>query len=119
MSVAYHDTLKASRRLTGFILFVVGVGLVVALFYVKTRAQTARAEMRSLERQVAEEEAAIAVLRAEIAYLENPARLAELSQARLGLRPTDPEQVVTEAAIFDIPLREAPEGEVEGEGEDE
>ena len=117
MSVAYHDTLQASRRLTGFILFVVGVGLVVALFTVKTRAQTARAEMRKLERLVAEEEAAITVLRAEIAYLETPDRLAELSADRLGLRPTDPSQIVAEAAILDIPLREP--ASTDGEGTDE
>ena len=106
MSVAYRDTLRASRRLTGFLLFLLGVGLTVGLYYVKTRAQTARAEVRALERQIASEEAAIGVLNAEIAFLQSPARLADISQASLGLAPTDPASVVTTAAIFDIPMRE-------------
>jgi len=116
MSVAYHDNLRASRRLTGFLLFVIGVGLTVGLYYVKTRAQTARNEVRSLERQIAQEEAAIGVLRAEIAYLESPERLAELGQTELGLMATDSDRIVTPDAILDIPLREPEliEPEVEG-----
>ena len=106
MSVAYHDNLKASRRLTGFLLLMVGVGLMVALFYVKTHAQTARSEVRQLERQVAEEEKAIALLRAEIAYLESPDRLAGLAEDRLALVPTDPERIRGLDAIREIPLRE-------------
>ena len=107
MSVAYHDTMRASRRLTGFLLFVIGVGLTIGLYYVKTRAQTARAEVRTLERQIAAEEAAIGVLRAEIAYLEAPDRLARLGEEHLGLASTPPERLVgAEAIIMEFPLRE-------------
>ena len=106
MSVAYHDAAQASRRLSGFLLFVLGVGLTVGLYYVKTRAQTARAEVTSLERQVAAEADAIHVLRAEIAYLESPERLAALGADALGLAATDPARIVeADALVRDIPLR--------------
>ena len=110
MNVAYHDAAQASRRLTGFLLFVLGVGLTVGLYYVKTRAQTARAEVVSLERRVAAETQAIHVLRAEIAFLEAPDRLAALGGEELGLAPTDPARVVdADAVVRDIPLRQAGE----------
>ena len=116
MSVHYHDTLAASRRLTGFLLFVLGVGLTVGLYYVKTRAQTALGEVRALERQIAQEEALITELRAEIAFLERPERLAQLSETRLGLAPIEPERLVPASAIFDIPLREEFRAGTEAEG---
>jgi len=51
MSVYHYDNARAARRMIGFILFIIGLALTVALYFVKTKAQTARAEMRSLERQ--------------------------------------------------------------------
>jgi len=108
MSVAYNDSLRASRRLTGFLLFVIGVGLTIGLFYVKTRARTATNDVRTLERQIATEQSAIDVLHAEIAFLGSPARLAAIGEARLGLAPTDPANLVSASAILDIPLRQQP-----------
>ena len=105
MSVFRRDTHHTSRRVTGFLLFLLGVGLTIALFYVQTRAQTASREVRALERQIAKERAAIGVLSAEIAFLQSPARLSAVAPA-LGLAPTAPENVVTASALLDIPLRE-------------
>ena len=105
MSVAHHDPLAASRRLTGFLLFVLGVGLTVGLYYVTMRARTARDDVQALERRIADERAAIRVLRAEIAYLESPARLERLAATQLALAPIHPDRIVGEAAIFAIPLR--------------
>ena len=105
MSVSYRDTHHTSRRVTGFLLFLLGVGLTVALFYVQTRAQTASREVRTLERRIAVEQAAIGVLSAEIAYLQSPARLSTVAPT-LGLAPTAPENVVSASALLDIPLRE-------------
>ena len=48
--------------------------------------------MRDLTRALAAEKAAVRVLRAEIAYLKNPARLSELNEAHLGLEPILPAQ---------------------------
>ena len=76
---------RASRRLGLFLLLVIGVLLTVALFYVKTGAKEAKADVMRLERQIEAERAAIAVLEAERAVLTNPARLRELSHDRLDL----------------------------------
>ena len=106
MSVHHHSSARASRALSGFLLFLVGLGLTVGLYYVKTRAQTAREAVTSLEREVAAEEQAIAVLRAEIAYLESPTRLAELGASELALGATDAERIVeADALVAAIPLR--------------
>ena len=119
MSVAYPDRLAASRRLTGFLLFVLGVGLTVGLYYVKTRAQTAQAEVRGLQAAIDEETAAIAVLRAEIAYLESPARLARLARTQLALAPVRSDQIVAEDALFAIPLRAGEDVEDNAEASDD
>ena len=52
----------------------------------------ARAEMTRLEREAAQETRAIQVLRAEVAYLENPDRLAKIARSKTDLRPTKQEQ---------------------------
>ena len=108
MSVYYRDQAKAARRMTALLLFVIGVFLTVALYYVKTRAQSAKAEVKRLERQLTAEQAAMTVLRAEIAHLETPERLKSLAAQHLELEPTRADQNQTlvdiEAAF---PLREA------------
>ena len=85
MSVYIPSHIRAARRMTAFILFVIGVSLTLGLYYVKTRAQSAKKEVRRLERLISQEEASLSVLKAEIAYLENPARLQELSSQHLNL----------------------------------
>ena len=78
--------IRAARRMTSFLLFLIGVALTVGLYYVKTRSQTARKQAVKLERQITQEEASLRVLQAEIAYLESPERLQELSGEHLGLK---------------------------------
>lgn len=101
MSAHLSPQARAARRLSWFILFVIGVALTVTLYFVKTQAQSARAEVRALERSLAQEAAAIRVLEAELAYLENPARLSDLNAQHLGLVPVQPEQIKT---IEDVAL---------------
>jgi len=99
--------IRAARRMTAFILFVIGVGLTVGLYYVKTRAQSAKSQAVNLERQIAQEEASLRMLKAEIAYLENPERLKSLSAQELGLEPVKVKTVITAADIAaQFPLRE-------------
>ena len=99
--------IRAARRMTGFILFVIGVALTVGLYYVKTRAQTARKHAVKLEQQIEREEATLRVLRAEIAYLENPERLKELSAQHLGLAPVSVNDVIqVKDIVTRFPLRE-------------
>ena len=99
MSVYTPNHIRAARRMTAFILFVIGVALTVGLYYVKTRAQTAKKEAKRLERLISQEEASLRILKAEIAYLENPARLDELSNAQLGLEPVKVENVISISGI--------------------
>jgi len=99
--------IRAARRMTGFLLFLIGVALTVGLYYVKTRAQTARKQAVKIERQVAQEEASIRVLQAEIAYLENPERLKLLSETHLGLKPVAVKDVLElKDIVSEFPLRE-------------
>ena len=89
---------RASYRHSGphygvvLVLFLIGVGLTVGLYYVKTRAQSARAEALRLEAQLEAEHAAILVLQAEIAHLENPERLQKLAMTELNLSPIKTDQ---------------------------
>jgi len=107
MSVYIPSHIRAARRMTAFILFIIGVSLTVGLYYVKTRAQSAQKEVRRLERLIVQEEASLRVLKAEIAYLENPARLKELSSQHLGLEPVDNNNVITMSDIaIRFPLKE-------------
>ena len=99
MSVYIPNHIRAARRMTAFILFVIGVALTVGLYYVKTRAQTAKKEAKRLERLISQEEASLRILKAEIAYLENLARLDELSNAQLGLEPVKVENVISISGI--------------------
>lgn len=103
----YRTEADAARRLIWFLLLLLGVALMVGLYYVKTRAQSARHAADALAFQIRHEQAAISVLRAEIAHLESPERIQALAEDELGLVPISPERMI---AIDDIaatfPLRE-------------
>lgn len=89
-----------------FVLFLVGVFLTVCLYFVKTRAQTAKSEAVRLERLVNAERAAVKILQAELAHLESPARLSQLAETELGLVPITIERVKSlEDVVQDFPLR--------------
>ena len=91
----YPGQARASRTLTSLILFIIGICLTVALYYVKTRAQSAKKEAVRLERLVVVEEAALNVLKAELAYLSGPDRVGRLARKELGLMPVSAKQVIT------------------------
>lgn len=81
------------------LLNVVSALLVLALgglvYRAKTEAQSDQQRLAALEREVFEEQDALRVLRADIADLEDPARLRRLAFIHLGLSPIDPLRVVT------------------------
>ncbi|MGJ8563459.1 MAG: cell division protein FtsL [Alphaproteobacteria bacterium] len=83
----YPGQSKTSRRITYTIMFLIGTGLTVGLYYVKTRAQSSKSEVARLERLLQAENAALNVLKAEIAYLESPKRVSGLARGELGLVP--------------------------------
>ena len=92
MSMSYSGSARASRRMSWFLLFLIGVALTVTLYFVKTHVQSAKRDVTDLTRAIATEEAAVRVLRAELAYLQSPARLSELNETYLNLEPVLPGQ---------------------------
>ena len=107
MSVRYLDNRRAAKRLSWVLLFSIGVAMTVSLYYVKTRAQSAKKEVKQLERSLEREAAAIKVLEAELAYLSGPERLSELSQQSLGLQPISPDNTKNINEINSVfPIRE-------------
>jgi len=101
MSASYSAPSRAAQRVSWFLLFLIGVALTVTLYFVKTHSQSARQDVRELRQALAEEEAAIRVLRAELAYFKNPARLSDLNDVHLGLEFIAPEQ---ERSVGDVEL---------------
>ena len=81
--------------------------LAVALYSAKTEAQAARARVVELQKDLQALALDIRVLKAEIAHLENPTRLAILAREHLGLTPFNPAQ---EVALEDLPSWLASEG---------
>jgi len=117
MSVSYSSPARAAQRVSWFLLFLIGVALTVTLYFVKTHSQSAKRDVRELSQALAAEDAAIRVLRAELAYLKNPVRVSELNEAHLELEPILPEQELSAKDVeLLFPLIEAgPESELEVE----
>lgn len=94
------------KRFGTFLLVLIGFALVAALYVIQTRTKSAGKEVRRLEQALDNEQAAIAVLNAEIAHLESPKRLSALAKTHLDLGPSSPQQIVTlDDVIVRVPLR--------------
>ena len=81
-----------TRRFWGFRvldMFALGalIVLVLSVYLAKTIAGGERSEIASVERQIADEHSRIRLLQAEVAHLERPDRLEELSVSYLHLAP--------------------------------
>lgn len=101
----YPGQRRGAQTITAFILFFIGIGLTIGLYYVKTRAQSAKLEVARMERLVAAEKVALNVLKAEVAHLEGPSRVAGLAKDELGLTAISTEQVIRLGEVSDrIPL---------------
>jgi len=77
-----------------FVLFALGVLLTLGLYFVKTRAQTAKSEAGTLERQLRAGEAVIFKLKSELAHLESPARVEAIARETLGMTTVPVERVI-------------------------
>jgi len=82
------------RRIFGLRIFEVAAFACVAalafgVYFAKTEAGRERGRIATVERQIAEEQRKLKLLRAEVAHLEQPERLGALSSAHLGLQPQD------------------------------
>jgi len=61
--------------------------LVLALYLVKTFGGAERSDIASTEAQIAEEQRSIALLKAEVAFLERPERIQRLAEQGLNAQP--------------------------------
>lgn len=90
---------------TTVLCLVLATGLALVLFFVKYEVQSLERELGEIHRAVAEDRAAVRVLRAEWSHLTDPARLRQLAQRHLDLAPLEPVQLGTDADIADLPPR--------------
>jgi cell division protein FtsL len=99
------------RRVRGFrvvemVCLCVLLVLVLGVYMAKTFAGRERAQIAEVEREIGEEKARVRLLKAEVAYLEQPQRIEQLAQ-QLQLAPISPEHETTEEALIDV-ARHAP-----------
>lgn len=79
------------------------------IYDVKYDSHDLKRRVAALDRAIAEEHDAIAVLRAEWSHLNRPARLERLARKHLGLVPLSAGQIVTKAQL-DPPRRRPTQG---------
>ena len=99
------------RRVRGFrvvelVCLTILLILVLGVYMAKTFAGRERAQIASVEQQIVDEKIRIRLLKAEVAYLEQPRRIEQLAQ-QLQLAPISPEHETTEDALIDV-ARHAP-----------
>lgn len=100
------------RRVRGFRLVdVVALGLLAAIilgvYLAKTVAGRERAEIARVEQQIALEHTRIRLLDAEVAHLEQPSRIEDLSSTYLGLAPTAAARETTLEALPSVARKDA------------
>ena len=82
-------------RITTIFLCVLLATAATGRYRAEEAVRKAHAEIAALEAKTLDEQRAIQMLRAEIAYLENPARLAKVAEVRTDLRPTERGQILS------------------------
>ncbi|HSO41817.1 MAG: cell division protein FtsL [Rhodospirillales bacterium] len=82
-------------RQTAVLFLLLGVGLAAVLFTLKHQVQALEKELVELNDNIAEEENAVRVLRAEFDVLTDTERLKRLSARHLDLAPLEPEQMAS------------------------
>ena len=99
------------RRVRGFrvvelVCLIILLVLVLGVYMAKTFAGRERAQIASVEQKIADEKVRIRLLKAEVAFLEQPSRIEKLAQDQ-HLEPIKPERETTEDALIDV-ARHAP-----------
>lgn len=95
------------RRIRGFrVVELAALGclavLVLGVYSFKMLAGREGAEIVDTDRQIAEEQHALRLLRAEVAHLEQPKRIERLSAAYLGLQPIPAKREAQADALTEI-----------------
>jgi len=98
-------------RITMIFLCLILAGAAAGRYQAEVRVKQKREEIRALESAKARELAEIQLLRAEIAYLEGPERLADIAEKVTSLKPLTGKQLMTAddfAIAFGHSQKEAP-----------
>lgn len=82
-------------RITTIFLCALFLAAVAGRYSAEESVQNAREELLRLEAEQVEEIRQVKMLRAEIAYLENPERLARIAKATTDLRPPVADELLT------------------------
>ncbi len=82
-------------RITTLFLCILLAAASVGRYRAEQAVDKTRDELQLLETGKLDELQKIQVLRAEVAYLENPERLAKIAKAKTDLRPSDSLQIVS------------------------
>jgi cell division protein FtsL len=91
------------RQTLATLLVLGAVVAAVALYAIKQQTRVVAATVTQLERAVAQQEVEMVVLKAELANLTRPDRIARLARTHLGMKPISPAQL---GRIADLPWRE-------------
>ncbi len=89
-------------RIAGALFFLTAVGAALFLFHIKQEVRELEEELGIAHRNILRHQEAIQVLRTEWSYLNRPARIAELAERHLDLRPLVARQFV---GFDEIPYR--------------
>lgn len=88
------------RGLFGTVLSALAAGIVgIGLYFVKHEVKEQEAHLADLNRQIQTHQEAIHVLKAEWSFLNDPARLKQLSEKYLDMKVMGPAQVTTLQAL--------------------
>jgi hypothetical protein len=101
-------------RLVDLVAAALLVALILGVYLAKTIAGRERAEIARMDRQIGEEKERIRLLKAEVAHLEEPARLEHLSETFLGLGPVPIKHDVTADDLADIARSAQVTGKIPG-----
>lgn len=82
-------------RITTIFLCMLLAAAAAGRYRAEVSVKEARSELKRLEISKWEELRSIQMLRAEVAYLENPDRLSKIAEAKTELRPSSREQLLT------------------------
>lgn len=97
---------QIAKRVLWTIMILIGLSLLALLYSFKTMAQSARKDVLSLEAGMQSEEDMIALLKAEISFLERGDRVADMAAELLSLEPVLYKGDNAVLTIMDIELRE-------------
>ena len=76
--------------------------LVFAVYFSKAHAGSETAEITDVDQQIADTQRRVRLLDAEIAHLETPARIEQLSQQYLGLAPISAKHETPDTGLMEI-----------------